>query len=189
MHKADVWICYKVSCICGKDLTNDYEVEHAQKSWKSFLFADHNACFLLLLRLLVLPPVPTSWGSACPSSSSWGTASSTPWLGTRWRRSACRGSSRSTARSALISPTLLDSWVSFRDFSTAQIWRVQNVPTSLNYEKWAPSSIISFFLWISLSVCVWEREKPEKNIIVVAVLMHRLLNIKWQPNIRLQKLN
>lgn len=79
---------------------------------------------MFFLRLLVLPPVPTSWGSACPSSSSWGIASSTPWLGMRWRRSACRGSSRSTARSAPMSPTPLDSWVSslvVRVISVAQI--------------------------------------------------------------------
>lgn len=63
-------------------------------------------------RLLGPPPVPTSWGSACPSSSSWGTGWSTPWPETRSRRSACRGSSRSMARSAPTSPTLLDSWVS-----------------------------------------------------------------------------
>lgn len=66
----------------------------------------------LSLRLLVPPPAPTSWGSACPSSSSWGTVWSTLWPGTRWRRSACRGSSRSTARSAPTSPTPPGSWVS-----------------------------------------------------------------------------
>lgn len=70
------------------------------------------APYFVPLRLLGPPPVPTSWGSACPSSSSWGTGSSTPWPETRSRRSACRGSSRLMARSARTSPTLLDLWVS-----------------------------------------------------------------------------
>lgn len=80
------------------------------------------------LRLLVPLPVPTNWGSACPSSSSWGIASSMPWLGMRWRRSACRGSSRLTARSAPMSLTLPDSWVSWlQSFSVQLVYTLSKI--------------------------------------------------------------
>lgn len=112
-----------IGCVCLIDLFH-YSVtvealrNSKQKCFVSISFESNSSSHVNIShspspsRLLVPPPVPTSWGSACLSSSSWGTAWSTRWRATKWRRSACRGSSRSTAKSVLISPTLLGSWVS-----------------------------------------------------------------------------
>lgn len=80
--------------------------------WRKMWATPDAVLYFVTPRLLGPPPVPTSWGSACPSSSSWGTGSSMRWPEMRSRRSACRGSSGLMARFALTSPTLLDLWVS-----------------------------------------------------------------------------
>lgn len=126
-----------------------------------------NVMFFVTPRHLGPPPVPTSWGSACPSSSSWGTGSSTLWPEMRSRRSACRGLSRLMARSAPTLPTLLDLWVSqghnkHLDFKCLVNWYCSNIaPHGLCPSAWpdwykilvALYDYINVELYARLNIC------------------------------------